>query len=658
MKPADLSDQTELTHNPEQQKEAIKKETDRLFASLDNPNITLDDLHELVDKFASNNPEFAKAFSEFQDMTSCRVIEMLKSTGESESTLENNSHFDYFWIDKEQVWEILIWLKELDLNIEQILIWCKEYIENNLDWLTIAQKDKIILAISNRISKIGDIITYLKWKTDNWEDFKNNRWIANEEILDELWFIIKELFPSLEAYLKIKSWIKVSKIHEEQYLDPLHARKNSDFVDTEFKISEIEELLQADVNIDWEFDEWLFSRQDIFDFDNEANANLLAELWVQELDLSLLNDKDKQIEEEATLYFMAMIWIQIWVETAWWLVWSIVWWWIDIADTFSDNEQLLNIVQWLWLADNEYKMNKGWLDKILAWMWILPWMTQIIKWSKLAKFLKKIPRERFDKAIERVKKSLWIWNEKVSKKEIWKLENLWPSAYEKHPFLKEYKEILWDIRESDIISEEWKNAIIIRNLTNDNEVFKIARSEWEKDSLIREFDNHNRFYNAWLEWRASWKIDKKIIVPYVKEWYNDSIIKMERIKWQSLDAKSLLKHFEKEFKDYKQKTDINLNSLTDSEIINILSEVYWKSKNEIIDWKNMYGWDMLKDIIWESKKHYDEYWKKWGTIFDIAEKYISWEHKLLHDDLHPWNILLDNEGNIYLIDYWRVTIFN
>ena len=84
-------------------------------------------------------------------------------------------------------------------------------------------------------------------------------------------------------------------------------------------------LLQADVNVDWEFDEWLFSRQNIFDFDNEANANLLSELWVQELDLSLLNDKDKQIEEEATLYFMAMIWVQIWVETVWWLAWSIVW---------------------------------------------------------------------------------------------------------------------------------------------------------------------------------------------------------------------------------------------------------------------------------------------------------------------------------------------
>ncbi len=147
-------------------------------------------------------------------------------------------------------------------------------------------------------------------------------------------------------------------------------------------------------------------------------------------------------------------------------------------------------------------------------------------------------------------------------------------------------------------------------------------------------------------------------MPYIEIWNNDSYLIMEKIEWQNLNTKSLLKFYKKEFDDYISKNNINLDSLSDNEVKTILTEDYNIIEKNIIDWQIYYSLDMLKDILWTSKSHFDKHWHKWWTKFDIAEKYIIKEHKIIHEDLHPWNIMIDSEWNIYLIDFWRIDYLN
>jgi len=466
----------------ERQEVAIDQETDRLYHIADSFNV--DQMRSLVDNLATDNPEVQREFKMFQDGVSHSTEVMLWREVESIYSSSENP-LDYFW-NWENLELVQQELESIWLDLSVLLTWYKTFIESNLALLPWEVKDKVKLAILKRLLDVWEIVSELKEESTSEEDFMNSKWIANSRIQDKLWFVTNELLPSLEAYLKIQSWVEIPEKYNNEYLDQIHLRRNWNYVDVDHKMSEIEELLQAEINEKWEFDEWFLYTQSILDFTNEANANLLADLWVWELEVSLLNDKDKKIEDEATLYFMAMIWVQIWVETAWWVAWSIIWWWVDLVDSFSNEEQLLNIVQWLDLANKDYKMDKIWLDKVLAWMWILPWMTQIIKWSSLAKYLKNIPGERFDKAIDAVKGVLWM--KKISK--------FSPEELEK---LLDAESILWrkleDLEKSAIIEahniwerwENWKYSIWLLK-----EKVEVLKKWWITDSeeIRRLFDNN------------------------------------------------------------------------------------------------------------------------------------------------------------------------
>ena len=410
--------QESAINSQERQKEAIRQETDRLYSSLDNFN--LEQIQTLVDTLSANNPEFNQEITSFQDTNSTRVVEMLKANSES----NDSSNFEYFWIDTEQIWEIQWELDSLDLDINNILDWYKTYIETNLSWLTKEQIDKVKLSISNRILGLWGEIKDLKWDLDDWEDFKNNRWIINEKITDNFSDINNKLLPSLALLSKINSWENINLREEWLY-------------DVRDKLEKIKKMLWAEVLSDWDFDKTWKSMElidantnnwNILDIREDIDARFLEENWITSIeDISLLSEKDKQIESTAQYTFYALLAIQIWLEftPAWWTIWA----WIDWYDLFSDSEALIDLWKKIWVIDENYKTEKTLVDNVLAGIWLIPWMTILTKWDKLYTFFKQMwPEDKtfFMELLDKVWEKLgiaWEYLNKLKDKLFWVKSN-------------------------------------------------------------------------------------------------------------------------------------------------------------------------------------------------------------------------------------------
>ena len=81
-----LESNDSLQNNPEKQKEAISKETDRLFDTLDSPDVSVNDIHFLIDNLSSSNPVFTQTWSEFQDKNSLALQNELSKSTATESS--------------------------------------------------------------------------------------------------------------------------------------------------------------------------------------------------------------------------------------------------------------------------------------------------------------------------------------------------------------------------------------------------------------------------------------------------------------------------------------------------------------------------------------------------------------------------------------------
>ena len=238
----------------------------------------------------------------------------------------------------------------------------------------------------------------------------------------------------------------------------------------------------------------------------------------------------------------------------------------------------------------------------------------------------------------------WKWQNEI--KEVAMTES--EKVYSAHPELKAHKEFLWELRNADILWE-WQNAIIVRHPTNDKLVVKVAK-EWKVDSLELEIQNHQKFYDALKDWRNEFpgQLWEEIKIPSVNRWIKDSkwIFVMEKIEWQNLATKFYREKYKQELEKFWEKY---LNGLTDSEFDNLMTkEKLRKVPTFLIDWDfsgKMLGKEMKE--FFNNHTHGTELW----NVLDFLE----WKW-LRHNDLHPWNIMIDNKGNTYIIDFWRVIV--
>ncbi|PID86444.1 hypothetical protein CSB08_00475 [Candidatus Gracilibacteria bacterium] len=379
-------DSQELAINSqERQEKAIRQETDRLYSSLDNFN--LEQMQTLVDTLSTNNPEFKQELTNFQDYNSTIAVEMLKANNEINN---NNSNFEYFGIDTKQILEIKGELDSLDLDLNKILDGYKNYIETNLSGLTKEQIDKVKLSISNRVLGLGNEIKDLKGDLDDGEDFKNNRWVINEKITDNFSDINNKLLPSLALLSKINSGENINLREEGLY-------------DVRDKLEEIKKMLGTEVLSDGDFDKTWKSIElidantnnwNILDIREDIDVRFLEENGITSIEnISLLSEKDKQIESTAQYTFYALLAIQIGLE------FTPIGWTagagIDGADVFSDEDVLMKIATSMPWVDSNYKVEKTWIDNALATIGLIPGGTILTKSPKLVNWVFELEPSKF-----------------------------------------------------------------------------------------------------------------------------------------------------------------------------------------------------------------------------------------------------------------------
>ena len=431
-------DQQDLVeNNPDKINRSVSLALWEAIDDLSSPKYSLDDIHDMVSELSANDQVFSNKLWNLQIFSSNALQQMLRDnmTSLQECTIKDIQLSDYFWIDLHKYLELKEELSWLGLHLEELIDQYKEHIDTHLSALNSDVQDKVKKSIWIRIQNLSEKIADIQSDTgiDEWT---RNRWIINTKLQDELWFINNRLLPSLEAYQKIKSGTDIPEkynitIFWEVDLDTVNRysrpdyRANPDYINMGFKLTEVEQLIWASVDEDGNFVEarfWLYT-QSIFNMNRHQDSNLMSDLWVEKIEATLLSPEDMKTEKEAILYFMAAIAVQVWGEIVWWPGGMIVGAGIDLYDIFNTEETLLQIVQAAGLVDWEYKVEKTLVDNVLASLWLIPWWTQLIKWTKLAKYLENIEISTLTKAMDKIKSKIGM-SKSHDMKQVSKLDKL------------------------------------------------------------------------------------------------------------------------------------------------------------------------------------------------------------------------------------------
>lgn len=640
--------ESQQQHNPEKQQETISKDFDRTLNDLESQNYSLIDIQELVDSLSIDNPEFKAELVSFQEINTSRLQDILKSyaSQNTECSKEDVQLLDYFGIDTNDFMELKESLNILWLDITDTLNAFQEQLDS-MEGVSDDFKEKIKASIWIKVNSLTEII----FSMQDSEDFVNNRWIINDKVQEELGFINKELFPSLEAYSQIKAGADIPEKYTIQFLWEGTLKdgtkyQNPEYVNIASKMEEVEELLQATVDSDWDFKEaplWLYT-QDIFDMWEASENALLTELGVQTQEINLLSPEDIKIEEQAMLYFYAMIALQVTWEIVGWPIWMATGAAIDLHDVFNDEETLLQIVQAAWLADSQFKMEKTWVDNVLAWVGLVPWGTQLIKGSKLAEYMSKVDSKTFEHAKEQIKSKLGI------------VEKGKEFSPEEVVLLEKAESLLWRKLENN-----QKSAIIEAVNTSENKI-SIMKNNWIEDSwdLLRLSDE--------VVWWEVWTLlsDKKYDFFGKQEYHELRRIFIENLDrdihlsdrlWEWQNA-LILKHPTKEGSVIKVakdgKTDDLMQEFHSHEEFYITLE----------QWKIEYPWQLSNNVLipnvsrwkWENPVYFQMDrvdGQSFRSMF-YREKYSSELAKNYSDEVLDSMSDIEIEHSVY--DLWLDTI--
>lgn len=495
---------------------------------------------------------------------------------------------------------------KLDLNISGLLDSYRIYIDTNLVWLDKKYLDKIKESIVNKISKITKIIEELKneeiekyWTLKN---FWNNRWIVNSKIEELFSDLNNEILPSTVLYLKNKN---------KQNINWYPFDKNK-------KLEEIQEMLNAEVNEDWDFDEWFWSTQNLFDYTDEREQNMLKSNNISNItDIDLLNPKDKEIQSRAQMWFMAIMAALVandvasftWVYTIPWVViWVAYDAWDIINQLVNDQDAAIGLLKTAWIIPDEYRQETTWIDLTLATLWIIPWATALIKSWKIAKFTSNLSANDL-KTFEWIKKQIsWIFtgSSKIDKLEIRKQKEL-------------------DIIDAEIanVNNKVNSHYFIHKKTWDylTHAEYLKRLENDKLDIVKNYDNlklqkkDKKYTTNSLNKNLNKEVNTK--TNFLKLWNE---WKIDELFWNKLKVWEEVVFAQTKIKRVKNNLysiDWSTNLINKSEIFSKIPKA--RLKEESIKIINTKLSDSLSKIRFEAKwgKNYE--YKKW-TWIDITDK--------------------------------------
>lgn len=590
------------------------------------------------------------------------------------SDWEKKQILTYFKIDENKSKDLISNLDTLWLDLFKLLNWYKKFIETKLAWLDGTIKNKIITSIWLKVWLINWKIDELKVNEKNPANFKNNRWIINNQI--------KELFEKTNNQILPSAYVLIN-----QPKTPTKEQKQ--------KIDKINQMFQSDITSDWDFNKTWTSFEIIdantnnwketFDLSDEKDLKFIKWLWdFNENDLTwlnLLNKADEEIESNANMWYMAWLVVLVTNDIAsftwvWTIPWGIFWWTYWAVDAFKDEDLMISILKTSWAIPEEYRTDKRLIDNILAWVWAIPllwqWTRLLSKWAIVSKYISKLSPEKLaeftkmqTKVSEMIKNSLnwvkdaskvekiwnafkWIFENKFILKKLTELENgksikIWELELTKMENGRFKTTIDWVKKELDAkqvngllkdIPIEIKNEFVVASKKADilkNNIWQIRKIDWhevevlkdwsfkirKKDGSILNWSEHDDFIiknidnlSKEFKWISIIEWWTKV-KEWVIAWYEKYWIKTF---WDYLEKAWYSNGAKSEFFKKWQKWDfLWWIVLTPATTIRQLISAIPKGEWENI-FRIMIGWN----------KNIKVWWHKWSEAWQLARLWNSW----------------------------------
>ncbi len=544
----------------------------------------------------------------------------------------------YFKLDKNTSEKLPKDLDSLWLNLFKLLKGYKNFIQIKLTWLDAGITNKIIESISRKVWLIDGKIEALKTKEmkDYWKlnNFKNNRWIINNQIKDLFEKTNSQVLPS--AYVLVES----NKI-------------NTPTPEEQKKIDQINAMFRAILTDDGEFDktwtsfEILDANSNNWDiFDTKTDVSFFKKIWYNKdelSELSLLITADEKIESDATMWYMAWVWVLLGNDVAtfatwiWAIPWAVIWWTYWAVDAFKDEDLMISLLKNSGAIPEEYRTDKKLLDNILAWVWVIPWVRLLTKWEKLAKYISKLSPERLAKFWEMKTKVAEMMKNSFNKaKDTTKITGIKPTNIEnfttRHINKSDIRKIRKSVNPNDVESH-------LQFLADDGTIWTIRNISWRSWKEILEIGPL---------WQPS--LQRKATIDEFIEWVNTNIDKWKNINTINTSAKTLSTTESKIFQNIASKKISSIpvwktETIWWIEIKNTWkSNLTWKFEFEYIElnWtkKRWSKDDIIKIIdltkVWEEIK---QIWKlssliKWANL--SKTKIVDW-HKV---SFESWDVVV------------------
>ena len=392
---------------------------------------------------------------------------------------------DNFWLSEQEVARLKEYSDYFDLDIFSALNNYRKYIEENFDWKLSHQiVTKIQLSIGRRFLQLSSIIEELRqqeieqyWNLDS---FKDAKWVINARMQESLQFIDNKLLPSASLYahfwrIESNSWVlqdwpwnlnMLSKYSREW--DPV----GLSFTWIDKRLAEIEEMFQADIDLEWNFNEWVISTQDIYDAsDPEQVRRYFHGRKIEKVEwVSILNESDQEIQRNVECWIMWCCLLSI-CPGAWEI--------LDVQNLVSNEGEFISLLRKVWLIPDGYRMPPNMIDTIITSLWLIASLLTLglawraVKMAKLTKVLTKFWWDISDALRWIQMMARWLW-------EAWGrlLGSIWDGLHD-----------LWlSITWQHFVTPEWVN------LWRDNSLSRLwRRVEWvvrvEFTQILKRLEN-------------------------------------------------------------------------------------------------------------------------------------------------------------------------